>query len=1187
MIEFWIDRGGTFTDVIARGPDGSLRTTKVLSNVPGRRDDAAIVGMTELAADMGYASLADTPIAAIRMGTTVATNALLERAGEPTALVITAGLRDALLIGEQHRPDIFALNPRRPAPLFSCVIEAEERIGPHGDVVTPLHTATLGDALKRAAAAGLRSVAVALLHAYRNPHHEQQVARLARAAGFAQISMSHEVSGLARLVGRGDTTVVDAYLTPVLQRYIRDVERGVGARHAGVLRFMQSNGGLTRAGHFRGANSVLSGPAGGVVGMARTAAAAGIDRVIGFDMGGTSTDIALYDRSYERRTDNVIDGVRLQTPMLRVHTIAAGGGSILDVRDGRLLVGPASAGAHPGPRCYRNNGPLAVTDIQACLGRLQPDLFPRVFGPTSDQPIDPDASRAGFVQIGRLLGTADSTAEEVAAKFLDVAIDTMALAVRRAALSRGIDVDRFALASFGGAAGQHACAVAAALGLGTVLIHPQASVLSALGIGLADHRAVRLMHANVPLTHDALTSLRAASQPVADELIETMDDVGRARVERRLALRLAGSDTTLDVADGPLDEVVAEFQSRHSARFGFAGSDDIVIDAVSIEAIEDGAAPPPDSPDRHEGRASQARRRVWFDGRWQEVPLWPRHGLGDGDTVLGPGLIVEPHSTIVLEAGWRAESLPDGQLRLSQTQANDSASRDVAEAPCDPGRLEQFNNLFVHIAGQMGAVLQHTARSVNIKERLDFSCALFDRHGKLLANAPHMPVHLGSMGDSVSAVRRAFPMPSDGDSFVLNDPFEGGTHLPDITVVTPFFGGHRAPLFYLASRGHHADVGGITPGSMPADSRHIDDEGILLKPMLLACAGQFNEDGLRSALGRGPHPARNIDQNLADLKAQLAANRTGRSLLETMLDERGVATSLAYAAHVQDNAELAVREVIAGQTGGHHVVEMDGGQRIEVAVTINGDRAVVDFAGTSAQTDDNFNAPRSVCRAAVLYVFRCLVARPIPMNAGCLAPIDLRIPDGCFLAPSSPAAVAAGNVETSMCVTEALFGALGVLAAGQGTMNNVTFGNDSLQYYETLCGGAGAGDGFDGCSAIHTHMTNSRLTDPEIVEQRFGVRVTRFCLREGSGGAGRWRGGDGLVREYEFLTPMTVSLLTNRRRRGPFGLKGGQRGRPGKNTLIRSYGGAMSLASTARIDVHPGDRLRIETPGGGGFGVAT
>ncbi|MEM6640091.1 MAG: hydantoinase B/oxoprolinase family protein [Pseudomonadota bacterium] len=1189
MLEFWIDRGGTFTDVIACSDRGQLHALKVLSERPGREGDAALEGMTRLARQLGYASLCEAPVRAIRMGTTVATNALLERRGERSALLITAGLRDALIIGEQHRPDIFALDVRRAPPLFERIIEVDERCGPAGDIERPLDETALRAELHAAAAAGIGSVAIVLLNAHVNATHETRCAAFAREAGFLNVSVSHEISGLAKLVARGDTTVADAYLTPILRRYTEQLSAGVGERHAGALRFMQSNGGLTTAERFRGANSVLSGPAGGVVGMVRTAAVAGIDQVIGFDMGGTSTDIALYDRAYERAVDNVIDSVRLQTPMLRVHTIAAGGGSVLSTRDGRLQVGPESAGAMPGPRCYGQGGPLAVTDIQACLGRLQPDFFPPVFGRQGDAPLDPTTSRAGFVDLLAGQSGRTRTPEALAGEFLDVAINAMALAVKQAAFSRGIDVERFTLASFGGAAGQHACAVARRLGLKSILVHPEASVLSALGIGLADHRSIRMVQVNAPLNETNRARSLATSEPIADALRATLATEGDVRIVRRWHLRLADSDTTLPLGDADATALATAFHDAHHDRFGFRGDADIMIDSIGIEAIVDGAlvpmlmrARPATSP------SSVSRRPVWFDGAWQSTPIYKRDHLSPDTRLTGPALIVDQNSTIVVEPEWTVQVRGDGQLMLEDQRAQPQrpAPERHAEPTSDPASLEQFNARLMHIAQQMGTVLKNTARSVNIKERLDFSCAVFDADGNLLANAPHMPVHLGSMGDSVRAATRAFPDLAAGDCIVLNDPYDGGTHLPDITVVSPLLDANQTVRFFVASRGHHADVGGLTPGSMPATSEYIDQEGVLLAPRRIVRNGQFDEPGLRRALCEAPYPARNVDQNIADLKAQLAANQKGLSLLDELLTERGPAYCSAYARHVQDNASVAVRRVIETLRDGHRVVEMDGGHRIEVRVAIRGDRALVDFTGTSAQASDNFNAPSSVCRAAVLYVFRCLVSRSIPMNEGCLDPITLTIPDGCFLAPRSPAAVAAGNVETSMCVTEALFGALGVLAAGQGTMNNITFGNERVQYYETLCGGAGAGNGFDGGSAIHTHMTNSRLTDPEILEERFPVRITEFRVREGSGGRGQWCGGDGLIREYEFLEAMNVSLLTNTRRRGARGLAGGGSGDVGRNILLPVDAQPRILDSTAHLTVQPGDRLRIETPGGGGFGRA-
>ncbi|MFK8016403.1 MAG: hydantoinase B/oxoprolinase family protein [Gammaproteobacteria bacterium] len=1183
--EFWIDRGGTFTDIVARTPEGTLVSAKYLSVAPERYADAALFGMSDMLRQRGYSSLADAPVAAIRMGTTVATNALLERDGATTALLITRGFADALLIGEQHRPDIFALDIQRPASLYHSVIEVDERVDADGSVLIKPDLDALRDALADARAQGVTSVAIALLHGYKNPLHERQCADTARDAGFDYVSMSHDVGALAKLVGRGDTTVVDAYLTPVLHRYVRAVEVGVGPRLAPTLRFMQSSGGLTSGATFRGYNSILSGPAGGVVGMARTAERAGFERIIGFDMGGTSTDITLYDRRFARRIANHIAGVRIQTPMLDVHTIAAGGGSCLRFADGRLQVGPESAGATPGPVAYRNGGPLAVTDIQACLGRLQPDFFPPVFGPCGTLALDTQGSTDAFAALCASMEDARDP-PHLAEDFLQVAIDKMALAVRSACLSRGIDVDAFCLSSFGGAAGQHACAVAAALGLRRILISPFAGVLSALGMGLADHTALRLRAIRKVLDDTLCAELESDFAELEAQTLDALSRNPDARHERRCHLRYRGSDTTLEVPFGSPSLMRDAFEAAHAQRFGLCDdAQALVVESISVEAIVEGATL--NDFGAHtvtDSAAPAAVRPVWFDRRWHDTPVYRRDQLGARQRIVGPALIVDDHATTVVEPTWHARLVEDQQLLLTRDNTRAPARSTQRHDRADPARLELYNNLFTYIAEQMGAVLQKTARSVNIKERLDFSCALFDADGRLLANAPHMPVHLGSMGESVRAVRNAFTKPVDGDSFVVNDPYAGGTHLPDITVVTPFFGPSSTPLFYLAARGHHADVGGTSPGSMPADSTQIEHEGILLAPRRLTLGGKFDETGLRDALAAGPYPARDPDQNIADLLAQLAANRFGASQLSIMLKEHGIDEPCAYAQFVQDNAALAVRDVVCSLSDGHCALEMDDGQRIEVRITVKGDRAHVDFSGTSAQLPSNFNAPAAVCRAAVLYAFRCLVARPIPMNAGCMAPIDLTIPDGSFLAPRPPAAVAAGNVETSMCITDALFGAMGKLASSQGTMNNVTFGNDRVQYYETLCGGAGAGDGFDGCSAIHTHMTNSRLTDPEILEARYPVRITRFEVRRGSGGRGRYRGGDGLIREYEFLESMTVSLLGNRRRIAPFGVHGGGNGACGVNTLLRVDGAAKVLGATAMVQVESGDRLRIETPGGGAYG---
>jgi 5-oxoprolinase (ATP-hydrolysing) len=1193
--QFWIDRGGTFTDIVARRPDGGLQSLKLLSEAPDRYADAGLEGMRRMLDLPDVAALAGAPIDAVRMGTTVATNALLERRGEPTLLVTTRGFADALLIGTQQRPQLFELDIRLPPPLYAAVVEADERVAPDGQVLRVMDEAALAAELEAARAAGFRAVAIALLHGYRYPAHERTAAALARAAGFAQVSASHEVSPLPRLVPRGDTTVADAYLSPVLARYVRRLREPLAGKR---LLFMQSNGGLAEADRFRGRDSVLSGPAGGVVGMVAAGRLAGSERLIGFDMGGTSTDVCLYEGEFERSQDNRVAGVRLQAPMLLIHTVAAGGGSILKFADGRFQVGPESAGADPGPACYGRGGPAALTDANLALGRLQPEAVPAVFGPDGNRPLDRDSALARLAEIAGQIVAAGQPAmrpEEVAAGFIEVAVERMARAVKHVSVRRGADAAAFTLCGFGGAAGQHACAVADALGVRRVLLPPLAGVLSAWGIGLAELVELRLAAVQAPL--DAASLARAG---------ELLDRLGAAAAEalaaqgvprdavtllRRLRLRHAGSDTTLDVPCGGEAEVRAAFAAAHERRFGFIAGDALVLESVEAEARGGGRAGEMDASVAGDDPAAgeqplRGSCRAWTEGGWREVPLVPRATLRSGERLAGPALIPETNATTWLASGWRASVDARGSLLLERP-ARRRARR--ASTRSDPVLLEVFNNRFMHVAEQMGAVLQNTASSVNIKERLDYSCAVFDPDGGLVANAPHMPVHLGSMGESVRAVMARFGQDmASGDSFVLNDPYEGGTHLPDVTVVTPFYAGDARPMLYVAARAHHADIGGRTPGSMPADSRHIDEEGALIRGFKMVAAGRFDEERLRRLLLAGPWPARNPEQNLADLRAQLAANRRGLAELERMIAEFGREVVLAYMDHIQRNAAEAVQDALGRLADGRFSWSMDGGERVEVAIAIDREarRARVDFSGTSPQSLGNLNAPAAVCRAAVLYAFRCLVDRDIPLNEGCLVPLDLVIPEGSLLSPRWPAAVAGGNVETSQCIVDALFGALGVAAASQGTMNNLSFGNARHQYYETLCGGAGAGPGFDGASAVHTHMTNSRLTDAEILELRHPVRVVSFALRRGSGGGGLHHGGDGVVRRLRFTEPVSAALITNRRRVPPFGLAGGAPGAPGRNRVVRADGMVEELPGIASVELAAGDVLEIATPGGGGWGRA-
>ncbi|WP_435059927.1 hydantoinase B/oxoprolinase family protein [Streptomyces sp. bgisy060] len=1188
--EFWIDRGGTFTDVVGRRPDGRLVSRKVLSHDPSRRHDAAVAGIRLL---LGLGPDEPVPadrVAVVRMGTTVATNALLERRGEPTALLITEGFRDALRIAYQNRPRLFDRHIVLPEAVYERVIEVPERMDAHGRVVRPLDGTVVAAALAAAHRDGLRSAAVVLLHGYRNPEHETRVAAVARAAGFTQISCSHEVSPLIKLVPRGDTTVVDAYLSPILRRYVDEVAREL----AGIrLMFMQSNGGLREAAHFRGKDAVLSGPAGGVVGMARTSARAGYGRVIGFDMGGTSTDVSHYAGAFERELGTQVAGVRMRAPMMSIHTVAAGGGSVLHYDGRRYRVGPDSAGAVPGPACYRRGGPLTVTDANVMLGRIRPDHFPAVFGACGDQPLDPEVVRERFTALAAEVG-GDRTPEEVAAGFLEIAVLNMANAVKKISVERGHDVTRYALTSFGGAGGQHACAVADALGIDTVLVPPLAGVLSAYGIGLADATAMRERSVEAELDADGtparLTALCAelADRTRAELRADGLPDEA-ITTRARVLLRYAGTDAGLPVDLAPPDGLRTAFTAAHRARYGFTLDRPLVVETVVVEAVAAAGPHAPlhtDTAERTGPLTPLATVRMHSAGAPRTAPLHRRTDVRPGDDVDGPAILVEEDATTVVDTGWRATATDGGHLVLHRVVPR--PPRAAAGTDVDPVLLEVFNNLFMSIAEQMGVRLENTAQSVNIKERLDFSCALFDAEGNLIANAPHIPVHLGSMGESIKEVlRRRGDDLRPGDAYAVNDPYHGGTHLPDVTVVTPVFGDAGDELrFLVASRGHHAEIGGITPGSMPASSRTIDEEGVLFDDWLLVRGGRLREAETRALLTGALHPSRDPDTNLADLRAQIAANEKGIEELRRAVEEFGLDVVRAYMRHVRANAEESVRRIVARLDDGAHRYETDGGAVIRVAVRVDRERrsAVLDFAGTSPQLPGNANAPTAVVTAAVLYVFRTLVDEDIPLNSGCLEPLEIRVPSGSMLAPVPPAATVAGNVETSQAVTGALYAALGVQAEGSGTMNNVTFGNARVQYYETVASGSGAGKGFDGADAVQTHMTNSRLTDPEVLEWRHPVRVDAFAVREGSGGAGRWHGGCGVERRLRFLEPMTVTLLTGHRRVPPYGMAGGRPGALGENLVERSDGTVEHLGGTATTEVGPGDVLVLRTPGGGGYG---
>ncbi len=1194
--QFWIDRGGTFTDIVGKRPDGTLVTHKLLSENPEQYRDAAVAGIRHLLGLKAGEPVTPEQVECVKMGTTVATNALLERKGEPTLLVTTRGFRDALRIAYQNRPRLFDRRIVLPELLYSDVIEAQERIGAQGNVLQPLHESALRADLQAAHARGLRSVAVVFMHGYRFTAHEAAAARIAREVGFTQVSTSHQTSPMMKFVSRGDTTVVDAYLSPILRRYVEQV----ASEMPGVkLFFMQSSGGLTDAHAFQGKDAILSGPAGGIVGMARTAqlafadsaAQGGAVKVIGFDMGGTSTDVSHFAGEFEREFETQVAGVRMRAPMMSIHTVAAGGGSILAFDGARFRVGPESAGANPGPASYRRGGPLAVTDANVMTGKIQPQYFPKVFGPQANESLSLEAVQAKFGELARQTGRLP---EEVAEGFINIAVQQMANAIKKISVARGYDVTRYTLQCFGGAGGQHACLVADALGMTRVFVHPLAGVLSAYGMGLADQNVIREQSVELPLSADSLTTvadtLEALAAAARGELGSQQVNAGAVRVHRRVHVRYEGSDAALVVPFGDLAAIQSGFEAAYRQRFAFLMQGKrLVVEAVSVEAVVPGDAPHEPRHETHEPREVPRREtvRMYSGGQWFDAALVVREDLRPGDVVPGPAIIAEKNATTVVEPGWEAVLTALDHLVLDRRMPRTTAY--AAGTTVDPVLLEVFNNLFMNIAEQMGLQLQNTAYSVNIKERLDFSCALFDAEGNLIANAPHMPVHLGSMGESIKTViRENAGRMVPGDVYALNDPYHGGTHLPDVTVITPVYvGGESQPTFYVGSRGHHADIGGATPGSMPPFSTRIEEEGVQINNVKLVDRGVLREAEMVALLQSGEYPSRNPQQNMADLKAQIAANEKGVQELRKMVDQFGLDVVQAYMRHVQDNAEESVRRVITRLKDGHYTLPLDNGAQIQVAVRVNtGQRsAEIDFTGTSAQQLNNFNAPTAVCMAAVLYVFRTLVNDDIPLNAGCLKPLKVIIPPGSMLNPNPPASVVAGNVETSSCITNALYGALGVMAASQCTMNNFTFGNARHQYYETISGGSGAGEDFDGTSVVQTHMTNSRLTDPEILEFRFPVRLESYAVRQGSGGAGRHKGGDGGVRRVRFLEAMTASILSNGRVFPAFGMAGGQPGALGINRVVRADGRVEELGHIGQADMAPGDVFEIHTPGGGGYGA--
>ncbi len=1195
--EFWVDRGGTFTDVIARHPDGRLTVKKYLSHNPHRTEDTVTYAINEIlnrnGTSQGKVQLT------LKMGTTVATNALLERKGKPTLLVITAGFADALQIGYQNRPDIFARRIVLPLPIYASVIEATERVGASGKVITPLDVSDLETKLLKAKKDGIDSCAIVFMHGYRYKDHEQAAAILAKKAGFTHVSCSHDVSPLIKLVSRGDSTVADAYLTPVLEKYLQEVKTNL--RGNPRLLFMQSNGGLVDAQHFRGKDSLLSGPAGGLVGAVKVCERLSIDKLISFDMGGTSTDVSHYEGAFERRIDNVIAGTKITSPMMDIHTVAAGGGSIVDYRLGRLQVGPASAGAVPGPACYRNGGPLTITDCNVLTGKIHPSLFPQVFGSKGDQSLDMEVVAHLFNELTERISNASGiqwTPEQLAERFIDIAVERMASAIKKVSIERGHDVRDYALCAFGGAGGQHACKIADALGLQLVIVHPLAGVLSALGIGLSYLRALKQHSIETLLSELKDDALESICQSLEKQCIQDLVEQGILKEQisliRTLRIKYAGTDFALSIPWNTLNNLPRLYHATHLKRWGFGDElKPLVLEAIAVEAIADKIPSP-----SFEGNAIECSNDtllasdtvpIFSMGRTWHAPVYQRNRLMACTEIMGPALIIDDMTTTVVEPGWSASANKHQTLLLQKAGGVSRHHESISTERPDPANLELFSNLFMTIAEEMGLQLQYTSHSVNIKERLDFSCAVFDSKGDLIANAPHIPVHLGSMGESVrSLIAKHGGNLREGDSYAVNNPFDGGTHLPDITIITPVFISERSdqPSFFVASRGHHADIGGITPGSMPPLSKSLEEEGVVIDHFLLVTNGTVREKELLDLLSGAKFPSRNPLQNLADLKAQVAANNKGIQALTKLCDTYGLDVVLAYTRFVRENAAQAVRQCLNTLTPGQFETQLDDGSKIAVKVSLHPElgAATVDFTGTSQQLTNNLNAPKSICRAATMYAFRTLIDQNIPLNDGCLDAIQLVIPPGSLLNPKYPAAVVAGNVETSQILTDSLFAAVGAMASSQGTMNNFTFGNERYQYYETICGGSGAGPTYDGTSAVHTHMTNSRLTDPEVLEQRFPVLVESFHIRKDSGGTGKHHGGNGVVRSIRFLEAMTASILSQRRVVSPFGLQGGNPGSNGRNYVIRADGTILNLEGTASVELQAGDTFVIETPGGGGYG---
>jgi len=1197
--QFWIDRGGTFTDVIGKNPKGKIATQKLLSENPKQYKDAAIQGIRDLLSIDRKESIPMHQIDSIKMGTTVATNALLERKGERTLLAITKGFADILRIGYQQRPKLFSLDIQLPDMIYSDIVEIDERVDIKGDVLIKLDLSNTKKILTEAFNEGFKSIAIVLLHGYRYQEHEIQISVIAKQIGFEQISVSHKISPLMKIIPRGDTTVVDAYLSPILRRYVNQVKAELGQtqQNFGKLMFMQSNGGLTDANYFQGKDAILSGPAGGVVGMVKTGEKIGLNKLIGFDMGGTSTDVCHYNSEYERTLETELAGVRLRSPMMLINTVAAGGGSILYFDGSRYRVGPDSAGAFPGPACYRNGGPLTVTDCNVMIGKLNPDFFPKVFGPNGNQKLDLKIVETKFTTLAKEISSSTNksvTPLEVAEGFLFIAVESMANAIKKISVQRGYDVSSYALSCFGGAGGQHACMVADKLGINKIHLHPYAGVLSAFGIGLADSRTINDLAIELNLDEKAIKHISEKFEDLRstgkEDLVAQNLNENIFEYVDRVYLRYKDSDTSLAIKFDIYSSMKLNFENSHRARFGFISPEQAII----IESIQSEVSCQSDQFESNEPQQKKSKsqplttQNVFFNGGLEKTVFYNRNDIKPNEKLSGPAVIIEPTSTIIIEPGWEAMLEDSNDLILTRT--NKIIRSSAIGTSVDPIMLEIFNNLFMNVAEQMGMVLENTASSVNIKERLDFSCALFSPTGELVANAPHVPVHLGSMSESIKTIIRENSLTMNpGDAFLINAPYNGGTHLPDITLIKPVFDEcNESVIFYVATRGHHADIGGTVPGSAPANSTHIKEEGVLIDNFTLVSKGIFLENEIHDLLSLAEYPARNIKQNIADLKAQVAAAEKGSQELLKVIKHYGLEVVHAYMGHVQDNAEESVRRVLDVLSDSSFTYKMDDGHQVSVSISVDkvNRSATIDFTGTSNQHPGNYNAPSAICYAAVLYVFRCLVDDDIPLNAGCLKPLNLIIPKNSMINPKYPAAVFSGNVETSQCIVDTLLGALGEFAASQGTMNNFIWGNDKVQNYETICGGSGASVNQPGCSAVHTHMTNSRLTDPEVLEWRFPVRLESFSIRKNSGGKGLNMGGDGVDRRIRFLEPMTVNIIAGHRKVPPYGLSEGESGALGENYVVHADKSETRLGTKGQVEVEKNDLFILKTPGGGGFGKA-